>query len=295
MDHDTIGGLIVVLLGGWGLKKALAAGRAEQEKQDELWSTAATRVRGEVIIGKGTFFRSPVRRIELRAGDTRIVAETVTESELGAGKTTSTCVTAGPIEGLGDLSMRVVPRGMIALGRVSKRLRLAEVATKQEGFDLQMRVHGSPAALVRELLDARLSRKILELGEGFAIADASIVVPREGVPQDAGTIVAMVRFVEEIAERWAEMVAMPRKLADALDLEHVEGKPGVIARGIRRGREVTLEVRVGRDALSTVVSFEAPSGEPVEVTRDGLVMDREEMIRAVDAALEAARPAGAYR
>jgi hypothetical protein len=295
VDHDTIGGLIVVLLGGWGVKKALAAGRAEQEKLDEVWRTAATRVRGEVQIEKGGLFRPPARRIVLRSGDTRILVETVTDVQLGGGRSTSTCVTAGPIEGLGDVSMRVAPRSAIGLGRVSKLLRLAEVATKNEAFDAQMRVHGSPVALVREMLDARLSKRVVELGEGFVITDASVVVAREGQPQDAGTIVAMVSFAEEIAARWAEMVEAPRALADALDLERVVGEPGVIGRGIRRGTEVTLEVRVGREALMTVASFEALSGKRVEITREGLAMDRDDMVRAVDAALESARPAGAYR
>lgn len=295
MDWDAVGILVVAGLGGLGVQRAYAAGRSEQERHDAVWSAAASRMRGELDITKGTFFRAPTRRIDLRSGDLPIAVTSTTEREVRGGMVTHTIVTAGPLEALHEVDMRVVPRGLVALGRLSKRLRLAEVSTDDETFDARFRVHGSPAPVVREVLDASLRARILELDDGFQIAGGEIVVLREGLPQDPSTLVAMVAFVETIAARWTQMVAMPHALAAALDLEEVAREPGTIARGARRGRQVTLEVRVGAESLSTVAWFESLSGERVEIAREGLPRDREEMVRAVDAALDAEHAAGAYR
>ncbi|MBS2014315.1 MAG: hypothetical protein JST00_15620 [Deltaproteobacteria bacterium] len=295
MEWELVGTLIVAGLGALGVQRAYAAGRAEEERLDAVWSAAANRVRGELEVTKGTFFRDPVRRIQLRHGDVPIVVSTTRETALGGDKVSYTVVTAGPLEALHDVEMRVEPRGLIALGKVWKRLRLAEVATHDEPFDMEFRVHGSPAAVVRELLDVGLRGALSEVGEGFQISEGRIVVAREGVPRDPSIIVSIVTFVETIAARWARMVELPHTLAEALDLEEVEGEPGIIARGRRRGRTVTLEIRVGPERLSTVVWFESITGERVEVAREGLVSDREEMVRAVDAAIDAEHGAGAYR
>lgn len=291
MDSETVGGLLVAILGGAGIYKAFLAGRAEQERQDAVWSAAATRVRGELTIIKGSFFRATVRSITLRTGDTRIVVDTTM-----SGKIEYTRVTGGPVEGLSDLELRISPRSAVGLGRFSKALRLAEVETRYESFDKQMVVQGSPAALVREMFDARLSNYILDVGEGFSITDACVVVAREGLPQDPAPVATMVSFVERIMSRWTAMVEAPRAVAKALDLEPVDREPGVVARGLRRGRQVTLEVRVGEEMLSTVVSFAALSGERIEIVREGIEdIDRVELASALDTALEEDHAAGAYR
>lgn len=291
MDSETVGGLLVAVLGGAGIYKAFLAGRAEQERQDAVWSAAATRVRGELSITKGSFFRATQRSITLRTGDTRILVDTTMR-----GKVEYTRVTGGPVEGLRDLELRIEPRSAVGLGRFSKALRLAEVETRYESFDRQMVVQGSPPALVREMLDARLSNYILDVGEGFAITDACVVIAREGLPQDPAPIATMVSFVERIMARWMAMVEAPRAVAKALDLERVDHEPGIVARGLRRGRQVTLEVRTGEEMLSTVVSFDALSGERVEIAREGIEdIDCDELASALDAELEEDHAAGAYR
>lgn len=154
--------------------------------------------------------------------------------------------------------VRVEPASLI--GGV---LRGAAFETGDASFDRAFRVSGRPSALLAELFDDRTIRLILGVGERFVVKHGALVVERPGETDDAELLVAMMEYTERLASRWYDVLRSPRRAVAGLglsSLDELAARPDglvPIARGIRRGREIMLSVRVGDAALSTVVEVGA--------------------------------------
>ncbi len=256
MDLSAV---IVAIAAAAGLlairSKLMASGKA-----GEGWRRAAEKVSGSLT-------ESPPR-IEWRKHGIRLSLSTRRE---GQERVTSARarVPADP-----SWRLRVERSGILGgalLGSSSPRFE-----TQDADFDRVWIVSGYPIPLFTELFDDATRRLMLGVGEGFVVQRGALVVERPGETDDADLLVAMMEFTEKLASRWYDVIRSPRRAAAGLGLSSLDGiaaRPDglvPIARGIRRGREVTLSTRVGDEALSTVVEvgalaevdFSWKAGEP---------------------------------
>ncbi|HEU4407102.1 MAG TPA: hypothetical protein VFS43_17670 [Polyangiaceae bacterium] len=163
-----------------------------------------------------------------------------------------------------------------------------------------------------------------------------------GLPEEAAPLVAMVRYGRAVVERWVELARAPAELAAALGLGPVEPRGELanegatrVAQGARRGRELSLSVRLEGARCVTVVSVGVAGGAPfardrgparasgegeapayaqalaegappvlaravgeagcVSLEFEGLAPEPEEVGRLVEAVFEATHGSGAYR
>jgi len=292
MDGDVVG-LGVMLVGGlvaaWRL---ITNQQAEAVKVTAAWDAAARRLHANV---EGTTSRYG-RRVLRGSVDGKvllIVAETRNRNN-GRGQE-YVKVRAGTLMNLAALDMDVAKRGI--LGKIAQKMHVAEVETGDAAFHEELRVTGAPAALARAFLDRMTREHIKDLGEPFTIEGREFVLEREGYPETSEALETMARYAEIMVRRWNVLERAPQRFAAALDFVLAEDRvvlvPGgsvVVATGVRRGREVTMEIHLG-DELTTRLRFDGG-----EVVLAGIECNAIDAGRELDALIDTAPPRqGGYR
>lgn len=292
MDGD-IAGLGVVIVGGLSAAYYFVKNqRAAAVKITEAWADAARRLHGNVegtssVYGRRTIRASVDGKVLL------IVADTRTNNRGGGASYVK--VRAGTLMNLAELELDVGKRGI--LGKIAQKMHLGEIETGDATFQEEYRVTGHPAPLARAFLDRMTREHIKDLGEPFTIKDREFVLEREGYPETREHLETMARYAEVMVARWNRLERAPQRFAAELDFVLAEDRvilvPGghvVVATGIRRGREVTMEIHLG-DELTTRLRFDGG-----ELVLSGLEPNAAEASRELDALIDAAPPRqGGYR
>ena len=251
--------ILAVALAAAGLSAwkvvADSRGRQDDARVDEVWSAAAREVGG--VLRESS---SPAICRRTPSG-VELLAETFSEYDPSKQRAvTYTRVRTSALAGMRGARFRVWPHG--SLGKVQRHLGLAPGTTGDAGFDEAFSATGSPRSVCVAYLDATTRRFLLDAKEGFVFQDETLRVVREGTPSKASTLVEMFHFAAQLQERWTELVSGPVRLAEALaldvstvvDIGVTSGTNVVFARGLRRGREVTLALFVSDARLLTIVT-----------------------------------------
>ncbi len=254
------------------VRNLLASSKGENARLDRAWATAARQLGASARLEPGTFWRGAVRSIEGDVEGAPLRIDTFCEGQAGNHRTYYTRLTMLGLKGLCPADLRVGPRG--TLSKLARRFAIGEEPTGDDAFDAAFRVTSSPAGLGRELLDAPTRRRLLALDEGFAIEGRTLTVRRAGLPSEAEPLVALGRFGEALARRWADAARAPARAAEALDLEPLEARadltPGArttIARGLRRGRELEVSALLSGPRPATQISCANPGGPSFVLAR----------------------------
>ncbi len=279
--------IVAAIVTGGALALKLLTGDGEKAT-DELWTTAARRVGGELEMTDARFLTPRERRIRVTVEGVEISVEAVAERNTRGPENVETRITTAGLTSPYGLRLEVRRRDLLRL--LSRKLGIGEHPIGVAEFDEAFHVNGTPRALAIELLDATTRRLVQNAHEGFALRHADLAITRAGAPRAVEPLVAMVRFAIEIVERCADLTRAPRALAAALDLALEERSPRSengdlrIAKGVVRTRPVTLALRLDDERALTVLSFvdqgqrdwtiergdvdlEVRSGEPSEAVR----------------------------
>ena len=194
--------------------------------------TAARRVGGVFEVAKGRFLRPAVRRMELTTCGVPMVVRT-DRRRAGNSYVYYTRALSGALPAAGITRIHCVKRDLVL--KLSKRLGLASLLTGHAEFDDVVHMSGSPTSIVRAFLDGATRRLIAEHGN-FDIEDGRLFLDREGIPMEADSLVAMVRFAEQLVDRWCTLLRGLTRLAESFGLAlephfDVGGSPALIASG----------------------------------------------------------------
>ncbi len=261
--------LALVTVGGLALARAIQSNKSRERRLDVVWERAATRLAGEVSTTAGPMFGPATRRIHLTVDGTPISIAAVME---GGGRNSREMTKCQAIlSGLEEVDMQVGPRS--ALDSITRMFTARETPTGDTWFDERFRATGRPEPLVRALLDAKLRNRIRSVGEEVTISGRTLLIERRGHPNDASAIIEMARYAEAFVDRWNDLAREPARIAQKLGLVATEpiatlfeGKAVVIARGLRRGREVTMSLVLGPRGIFTTLGFDA-AGDDFSVER----------------------------
>lgn len=259
--------MLAVVCGGAVAVKVLSS-RGDPEG-DAVWTAAARRVGGEVVIGPARLFLPVRRELHLTVDGIPLRVSTQLKSE-GKHGVPFTRLVAGPLPASEGVRIHCAKRDLVH--QVTKRLGLGELPTGHSDFDDKVHVGGSPASIVFAYLDGPTRGRVVDSDVGFDIDDRTLTVELEGLPDDAGLLVSLTRFGERLVQRWSALLASSERLAAHLDLSVEErfqlaaNRP--IASGVHRARLTRLTPRVDGDRAMMVLSFAEPTGEEWAMERD---------------------------
>lgn len=299
MDHDSFSiAWVVAGIAVYGAYDFVVKRRRETAR-DLAWRAAAIRLDATAAVEPRTFFRDAGRSMRLTVAGAPATLRAFTRKAVKS-SVLVTSLEIGPVEGFGTVGMHVTPRSLV--GRVARSLGVGGRPIGDARFQDAVQVTGQPHAVLASLFDHRLCDHVLELREPLEMDHGRLIIETDGHAEDADLLVGMVRYARPIVRRCREMIAAPVRVADALGLEHRQAPfdlafdetANPIARGLRRGKQLTLSVRQTEERLVSVVTIDktADEGGPVELVFD-LEPNHEELVFAVDAALDASH--GAYR
>jgi hypothetical protein len=272
--------VMIAVLGGATVLFKMMTSRGN-ERDDEIWATAARRVGGRAEIGPHRVVGATPRCVRLAVDGVPMVVDTGQYSNLNT-RAYYTRVLVGPLPVAESVTLECGPRDIVRL--LARKLGIDALPTGDDAFDDAVRVSGAPTALILAYLDGPMRRHLAQSPVGFELERGFIVVKREGVPSSPEPIVEMTRFAEGLVERWLALARGPARLAEGLGLTveravelgsvgapSREGASSGLARvafGVVRSRAVTLSLRIDDDHVLTIVSFDAPSVETWALERD---------------------------
>lgn len=288
---DGIIECLVVLGGGaFAVWHLITTNKADADRIDAEWNAAA-----RLLHGNASGARHDNDRRTLRASLDGKVLLIVAERTSGSdGEKTHVKLTSGTLRGLASpFKLHIARRGI--LGKVAQRLRVVEVDTGDRRFHEEIRVTGNPLPLAAALLDRRTREQIRAVAEAIAIDDGEVTIERDDYPETSETLVSMAQYAGILVERWNRLERAPARLAEGLGLALTDarvalhGTDTIVARGMRRGQEVTMSIHLA-ETLETRLSF----GEE-ELSFPGLELELGTVTTALDERLAVAPRTGGYR
>jgi hypothetical protein len=243
-------------------------------KVDEKpWADAAALLSGTYAVS-----RSGNATLRMEVGETEIVVESLGPAERGFGFGNQGRITrlSARLTALGEVELRVERR--TGVGALLSRMPAGGIRTGDIAFDRAYRVTGAPRLLVLEVLDHELRKAIVERGQLGWDVEAQVehqrlVIELEGHPAHSEHVVALARYGEVWARRWNAVAEAAARAARGLGLSPIEESVDlsvgtmVVARGLRRGHEVTLSVWRTEDRLATVIGLPRDVGAAFTLSR----------------------------
>jgi hypothetical protein len=257
--------IMVAVVSGGAIALRRLATRGSEREGDEIWTTAARRLNGEVELTARGWTRPAQRRIRLTVEGIPMLVHGYRVLAGGDSHFHSTRVAAGPLPAARATRIHCSKRSLVR--KMSKHLGIDELPTGHAAFDEVVHVSGSPQSLVRAFLDGPTRLLVADSEAGFDLQDAQLTVEREGVPLETEPLVAMTRFAERLVQRWCALMRGPARLAEHLGFAVAETSDGdevtdLVASGIHRSRTTRLSVRADDAIVLSVLSFDdARAGE----------------------------------
>jgi hypothetical protein len=241
---------------------------------EKQWAHAAARLSGTYSVSA-----SGHATIRMDVDPTEISIETLGPAErgLGFGNQGRSTRLGALLTSLGEVELHVERRTLF--GALLSRVPAGEVRTGDIAFDRAYRVTGAPRLLVLEVLDHELRKAIVERGQlrdsevEAQVRRQRLVIEQDGHLQRSEDVVALALYGETWARRWNAVASAPAATARRLDLspiqEPVDLSEGtmLVARGLRRGHEVTLSVWRTEDRLATVIGLARDFGTAFTLSR----------------------------
>lgn len=262
--------IMVAVLGGGAFAFKLLTSKGDREA-DEIWTTAARRVGGEVEITEGRLLRATERRIRLTVEGVPLVVRTGQDTLHVNTHAYYTRVSAGPLPSAGTTRIHGSKRDLVR--KLSKRLGIGELPTGHADFDDAVHVSGSPMGVVLAFFDAPTRGLVVDSEAGFDLDDAFVVVQREGVPGSSAPLIEMTRLAERLVQRWCALLRGPARLAAHLALAvdeawEVGRGTGRVATGVHRSRNVALSLRFEDETALSILSLDYPGTAEWTMERD---------------------------